>query len=225
MTKAGPGAVPVVLSAPSGAGKTTIARALVGEEEAFVFSISVTTRPRRPGETDGVDYYFLGEREFLRLVEEGELAEWAKVHGNYYGTPIHTLKEAGQHGRHAVLDIDVQGARQIRQAVPDALLLFILPPSMDVLLSRLMGRGSEEDDVIGTRLRTALRELEAAEEFDFFVLNQDLRQAVEEVKDLVLAAPKSPEETSGSLEMVRSLRADLQAFLEESPRFQEPSEA
>lgn len=217
-------AVPLVLSAPSGAGKTTIARRLVEQEEAFVFSISVTTRPRRPTETDGYDYFFVDEPEFLRLVEEGELAEWAKVHGNYYGTPLHNLREAGKRGRHAVLDIDVQGARQIRQAVPEALLLFILPPSLEVLLTRLIGRGTEADQVIATRLRTALRELEAAEEFDHFVLNEDLQTAVREVRELARGTNRPLKETSGSLEMAKGLREELEAFLRDSRRFQEPSD-
>jgi guanylate kinase len=217
-------AAPVVLSAPSGAGKTTIARALVDQEEDFVFSVSVTTRPRRRTETNGVDYLFGDEREFLRLVDQGELAEWARVHGNYYGTPLQNLREAGLQGRHAVLDIDVQGARQIRQAVPEALLLFILPPSMEVLLGRLISRGTEEDRVIGTRLRTALRELESAEEFDAFVVNRDLRQSVERVKAIVAANQRSSEGRSQALELVRTLRADLESFLRESHRFQDTSE-
>ncbi|MGW8267503.1 MAG: guanylate kinase, partial [Longimicrobiales bacterium] len=146
---------PVVLSAPSGTGKTTIARALVEREEDFAFSVSATTRAQRGKETDGLDYWFLTREDFLRRIDAGEFAEWAEVHGELYGTPFSSLESASEGGRHVLLDIDVQGARQIREAVPRALLLFILPPSVDILLSRLRGRGTEGEAAIRRRLGTA----------------------------------------------------------------------
>jgi guanylate kinase len=209
------GSPPVVLSAPSGAGKTTIGRALVARERDFAFSISATTRARRGAETHGVDYWFLTRGEFLRMVEEGEFAEWAEVHGELYGTPFSSLVTAGKGGRHVILDIDVQGARQIREAVPQALLLFILPPSVDTLLSRLKGRGTEGEAAIRRRLRTAQEELEAAEVFDFFVVNDDLERAISEVRTLARTRGPPPEGSSGALEDLRKLRDEVEALLDQ----------
>ena len=204
---------PVVLAAPSGAGKTTIARALVGKEEDFAFSVSATTRPPREGEVDGVDYWFLTPEVFREMVEGGEFAEWAEVHGKLYGTPRKSLLEAAEGGRHVILDIDVQGARQIREAVPEALLLFILPPSVRVLHQRLSGRGTEEEDSLRLRLNTALQELEAAETFDFYIINDDLDRAVQEVRELARRGAPPPGGTSGSLADARELRRGIVSLL------------
>lgn len=203
----------MVLSAPSGAGKTTIARALVEREEDFAFSVSATTRSPRKKEVHGVDYWFISEAEFLELVEAGELAEWAKVHGDFYGTPIKSLIDAGQGGRHVVLDIDVQGAMQIREAVPEALLLFILPPSVELLFRRLSGRGTEREETLRRRLNTALQELGAAEAFDFFIINEDLDEAVGEVRGLARKGEAPPEGASGTLDDARSLLAGIESLL------------
>lgn len=205
---------PVVLSAPSGAGKTTIARALVAREEDFAFSVSATTRPPRNYEVHGHDYWFLSKAEFEEMVARGEFAEWAQVHGDLYGTPTKSLADAGQGGNHVVLDIDVQGAMQIRETVPDALLLFILPPSVDVLFQRLTGRGTEEEETLRRRLTTALTELEAAEAFDFFVVNEDLDEAVREVRTLARTGARPHEGTSGSLSDARELREGVRALLD-----------
>jgi guanylate kinase len=206
-------APPVVLSAPSGGGKTTIARSLVSREEDFAFSVSATTRSRRGGEVHGVDYWFLSREEFVRRVERGEFAEWAEVHGDLYGTPLSSLAAAGRGGRHVILDIDVQGARQIREAVPQALLLFILPPSVDILLSRLKARGTEEGPAIRRRLSTARDELEAAEAFDFFVVNDDLERAIGEVRTIARTRRAPPGGSSGALEDVTALRDEVTALL------------
>lgn len=175
---------PVVLAAPSGAGKTTIARRLVGDDPRFVFSTSVTTRAPRPGEAHGVDYVFTDEADFVRLVESGELAEWARVHGRMYGTPVKNLEQAAARGEYPLLDIDVQGARQIRERVPEALLIFVLPPSLERWIDRLRGRGTEGTGELALRLRTAVDELEAVSEFDVVVLNDDLDETVAEVRRL-----------------------------------------
>jgi len=204
---------PIVLSAPSGAGKTTIARALVEREEDFAFCVSATTRPSRGGEVHGEDYWFVSEEEFLRLVEDGEFAEWAKVHGDFYGTPKKSLTKAGEGGCHAVLDIDVQGAMQIREAVPEALLLFILPPSVESLFRRLTDRGTEKGETLRRRLNTAIKELEAAKTFDFFVINEDLDEAVDEVCGLARRGEAPPEGTSGTLDDARSLLAGIETLL------------
>jgi guanylate kinase len=182
-------------------------------EEDFTFSVSATTRPPRQGEQDGVDYWFVTEEEFLRRVEEGELAEWARVHGDLYGTPRSSLEAAARAGLHAVLEIDVQGAMQIREAVPEALLLFILPPSVDVLFARLTGRGTEEESAVRRRLNTALGELEAAEAFDFFVINDDLERAVEEVRVLARTGRPPAGRSSGTLQDALGLRGDIETLL------------
>jgi guanylate kinase len=141
----------VVLAAPSGTGNTTLAHRLVRGSDRYAFSVSATTRSPRGSEQDGIDYHFLDREAFLSMVERDELAEWAEVHGRLYGTPKAELDEASRRGTHVVLDIDVQGARQVKEAVPDTKLVFVLPPSLEVLLERLRGRGTEEAADIGRR--------------------------------------------------------------------------
>lgn len=195
---------PVVLAAPSGTGKTTIARKLVEGERDFVFSVSATTRRPRAGERDGTDYFFLDPAAFQEMIADGELVEWAEVHGRLYGTPRASLEGPAVRGRHVVLDIDVQGALQVRERVPDALLVFVLPPSVEALLERLSGRGTEGREEVARRLRTALAELEAARTFDNVVVNDRLDAAVHRIRDAArgqgtLTAPAEMDETIARL--------------------------
>lgn len=206
-------AAPLVLAAPSGAGKTTIARRLVDQDERFVFSISATTRPARPGETDGTDYHFLDNTAFEAMIEAGELAEWAKVHDRYYGTPLAGIEAAAADGRHVVLDIDVQGAEQIRSAMPEAVLVFVLPPSVDQLMKRLTGRGTEAPEEVARRLRSALDELQAAPDFDHLVVNDDLDRCVDEVRSFMLEAG-SGKAGAVPLENLEVFRAGIAGILE-----------
>lgn len=178
-------AAPIVLSAPSGTGKTTLAHRLIEESDDCVFSVSITTRTPRNSEQHGLDYLFLDEHSFDKMIESGELAEWACVHGDRYGTPKKALNDSADLGHHVVLDIDVQGALQIRDAIPDAKLIFVLPPSVDVLLERLKIRGTEESDILGLRLRSALEELEVARDFDYIIINEHLSDCVQEIKDII----------------------------------------
>jgi guanylate kinase len=195
-----------VLAAPSGTGKTTLARSLVGSSSDFVFSVSATTRTRRHGERDGVDYHFVDRAAFQAMAGAGELVEWAEVHGEAYGTPRRELEAAEARGVHVVLDIDVQGARQVRRAVPEALLIFVLPPSVDVLMARLSGRATEDGRQVARRLRTALDELCAVPEFDHVVINDDVERCLEEIRGIVRAESlrtARARELDGTLEEMR----------------------
>ena len=186
----------MVLAATSGTGKTTIARRLVGSSPQYVFSVSATTRPPRDRERDGIDYHFMSEPEFMRRAEAGDFAEWARVHDRLYGTPRAELEAAAARGEHVVLDIDVQGARQIRDSVPDACLIFVLPPSVGIMMARLEGRGTEEPAEVARRLRSARDELEAVSDFDYVVVNDDLDTCLAEIRAIVEdgVAPEPPEQ-------------------------------
>ena len=207
---------PVVLAAPSGTGKTTLARALVERRTDLVFSVSVTTRPPRPAERSGRDYRFVTDEEFDRLVAAGELIEWAEVHGWRYGTPRREIEAALARGSPVLLDIDVQGARQIRAVFPDAVLIFVLPPSGEELGRRLAGRASERDAERRRRLETARRELTAAQEFDYVVVNDDFEAAVASL-DAVLTAERLRVGRAEDLpEVVARLDRELARLLERS---------
>ena len=207
-------AAPVVLVAPSGAGKTTLAHRLVAASDRFVFSISATTRAPRGGEQDGVDYYFVSDDNFEAMIDAGELAEWATVHGRLYGTPRAALEAAALRGEHVVLDIDVQGARQIRDSVPDARLIFVLPPSVAVLMKRLTGRGTEGAGEVERRLRSALDELQAASEFEHRVVNDDLDRCLEQIEEIVTGEQTEALNTV-PLENIEVLRAGIARVLAE----------
>lgn len=204
---------PLVLSAPSGAGKTTIAHRLRRRRADVVFSVSATTRPPREGERDGVDYHFVGEDEFRRMIAAGELIEWAQVHGSLYGTPLAGVREAKARGRFLLLDIDVQGARQIRAAVPEAVLVFVLPPSGEALVERLVGRGSEDDARVQRRLRNALQEVAAAPEFDHVVVNDDLAAAVEDVNAVLEGRVPDLRKHPPLEVLVAGIRAEIERHL------------
>lgn len=176
---------PLVLSAPSGAGKTTIATRLRARRTDVAFSVSATTRAPREGERDGEHYHFVSADEFRRMIAADELIEWAEVHGNFYGTPVREVERARGRGEFLLLDIDVQGAAQIRHKVPDARLVFILPPSGEVLAQRLAGRGSEPAEVVRRRLSNARDEIREAPHFDFVVVNDDLEAAVRDVEAIL----------------------------------------
>lgn len=180
-------AFPLVIAAPSGTGKTSLARALVERHEDVVFSISATTRAPREYERPGVDYIFVDEARFRSMAEAGELAEWAEVHGRHYGTPREGVAQALARGRVVVLDIDVQGARQVRGVFPEAVLVFILPPSAAELARRLSNRGSEDDVERRRRLGNARAELQGADEFDYVVVNDDFDTALGALDAIVAA--------------------------------------
>ncbi|NHN85701.1 guanylate kinase [Acetobacter musti] len=178
-----------VISAPSGAGKSTIANALRAAEPRLKHSVSITTRQPRPGETDGVHYHFRTMDQFQRMAERGELLEWATVFGRGYGTPRAPVEEALAAGQDMVFDIDWQGHRQIRAALPDDVVsLFVLPPSLPELERRLKGRDSDAADEIARRMDAALAEISHWQEFDHVIVNADLDRAIFEARAILTAA-------------------------------------
>lgn len=176
-----------VLSAPSGAGKTSIFRELLGGDAALCESVSYTTRTMRAGEQDGVDYHFVSRETFDRMVGEGAFAEWAEVHGNCYGTARATLQQASEAGQDVLLDIDVQGAEQLRGSGLDGVFIFVLPPGMAELRQRLTGRNTDSAEVIERRMANAVREIREAVKADYIVINDRLAEAVATVRAIIQA--------------------------------------
>jgi guanylate kinase len=175
-----------VISGPSGVGKGTIVRALASAHPQVWISVSATTRPPRPGERDGLDYHFVTDAEFDHLIATDGLLEWAQVHGAArYGTPLAPVLAAVEEGRRVILEIELQGSRQVRSRLPGARYVFIAPPDTETLLARLHGRGTETDAQVRRRLQTAETELAAAGEFDHVVVNDELGSAVAELVELL----------------------------------------
>ncbi len=186
-----------VLCAPSGTGKSTLVKRLIAEFPNLRFSISHTTRAPRAGEEHGRDYFFTQKDEFMRLVGEGYFAEWAEVHGNCYGTPLAFTRELAAKGNDVLFDIDVQGARQLKESLPEACFIMLLPPSFKALEARLRGRGTDGEETIKKRLRNARGEVEAANMFDYWIVNDDLDAACDALRAVYLARKHRPEADSG----------------------------
>lgn len=177
----------IVVSGPSGVGKGTINRALLSLLPDISFSISVTTRLPRSGETDGVNYYFVGVEKFQEMIAAGELLEWAKVYGNYYGTPRRAVEEILEQGKDVTLEIDTQGALQVKDKYADAVLIFIAPPSLAELERRLLRRGTDSPDEILKRLHSAAAEMSLIHRYDYVVVNDEVEQAVSKVCSIITA--------------------------------------
>jgi guanylate kinase len=203
---------PLVLSAPSGGGKTTIAYSLVAAREDVGYSVSATTRPPRPQERDGVDYHFLSREEFERRVRAGEFLEWAEYSGQCYGTLKAEVAKVLASGRHVVLDIEILGARAVRECYPDAVLVFVVPPSADELMQRLGGTKGSRAASLGTRLRTAVTELSAALDYDYVVVNADRTEAVSEVAAILDAENRRPRRNPDLAEDLARLGRDIGAL-------------
>jgi guanylate kinase len=180
-------AFPLVISGPSGAGKTSVVSWLLQGDPATVLSVSCTTRPRRGHEVEGVDYFFVDERDFLGRRDRGEFLEWALVHGHLYGTPASFLERRTREGKIVLLDIDVQGAMQVREKSADAVLVFLMPPSIEVLEERLRGRHTDSEETIERRLKAARREMKTASAYDYLIVNHDLAATREAVRAIVEA--------------------------------------
>ena len=177
--------VPIILSSPSGGGKTTIAHQLLANRKDVGYSVSCTTRPPRPGEKDAQDYYFLTEEKFRQRNASREFAESATVHGHLYGTLRAEVERVLGSGRNVIMDIDVQGTRQFAQAFPESILIFILPPSAAALIERLEARGTEDIEALIRRFRSAKDELKAIDLYQYVIVNDDLNTAVAAVSDII----------------------------------------
>ena len=209
MTRKNKGILTVV-SGFSGAGKGTIMKELLAKyEQSYALSISATTRAPRPGEKDGVEYFFKSREEFEKMIAAGELIEYAQYVGNYYGTPKAYVGKQLEAGRDVILEIEIQGALKVREQFPDALLLFVTPPSADELKKRLIGRGTESMEVIENRLARALEEAEGLEEYDYLVVNDVLEECVEEVHEIIR---NEHYRVSRNADNIREMREELKGF-------------
>lgn len=178
----------IVLSGPSGVGKGTVRKEIFSHPDtSFDYSISMTTRVPREGEVDGVDYFFKTQEEFKTLIEQGKLLEYAEFVGNYYGTPVDYVRETLEKGKDVFLEIEVQGARQVREKFPDGLFIFLVPPSLSELKNRIVTRGTETEDIINNRMTVAKEEIEMMHLYDYVVENDQIDHACERIKAIVIA--------------------------------------
>ncbi|WP_048943842.1 guanylate kinase [Enterococcus faecalis] len=176
----------IVLSGPSGVGKGTVRKAIFdSEENDFQYSISMTTRKQREGEVDGVDYYFRSREEFEAMIEAGEMLEYAEYVGNYYGTPLTYVNQTLDEGKDVFLEIEVQGAKQVKDKMPDGVFIFLTPPDLAELKSRIIGRGTDEMSVIEERMAVAREEIEMMALYDYAVVNDEVPLAVQRIKDII----------------------------------------
>jgi len=208
-----------IVSSPSGGGKTTLIREVIGRlEQCGIrghFSVSHTTRTPRPAETDGTDYHFVDRETFENMAQRGQFLEWAEYNGNLYGTARHEVESRLAGGDDVFLDIEVQGANQVKTLIPDVVKVFVYPPSYDVLKQRLTARRQDAPEAIRQRLRWAMRELGVAGEFDYAIINDRLEQAVDELLGICIAEHQRPKRMKPRLD---AIRASYQRALEEEPR-------
>ena len=196
----------IVLSSPSGAGKTTISRMLMESDREVTMSVSATTRPKRPGETDNVDYHFVDDAEFQRMIAAGDFVEWAPVFGHRYGTPKNPVKAALRGGRDILFDIDWQGTQQLQAAMgEDLVTIFILPPSMPELERRLRARGTDAEDVIQDRMARAASEISHWPEYEYVLVNHDMDECLDQVRSIVAAERLKRQRQIGLVPFVRDL--------------------
>lgn len=204
----------LVLTSPSGAGKSTLSRNLLQREDNIVLSVSVTTRKRRPSEIDGVHYHFIDVRRFDRMREDGELLEWAEVHGNFYGTPRETVEAALERGQDVLFDIDVQGVHQLAERVrADMVTVFLLPPSVGEQIARLKQRAADDDQAILKRLTTAKDEIAHWRDFDYVLVNDDLDRAFAGLEAILAAERLKSTRRPRIGDLVVDLDRDLAAVL------------
>lgn len=201
----------IVISGFSGAGKGTLVRALLQKYQEYALSVSMTTRAPRPGERDGIEYFFTDKEHFEETIRQDGLVEYAAYCGNYYGTPKAYVEEQLAAGKNVILEIEIQGALKIKEKFPESLLIFLTPPSAGELKKRLEGRGTETQEVIEKRLARAVEESEGVEAYDYIVVNDDLEECVEEVHRLVDAARRVPVRCQN---FINEIREELKEFKE-----------
>jgi guanylate kinase len=191
-----------IISAPSGSGKTTLIDLLLKQNPSLMFSISHTTRPPRTGERDGIEYFFVSEQRFEQMIRDDRFVEWAEVHGHYYGTSREMLFQAEKDHRDVILDIDVQGAAQVRQKMPQAISIFILPPSYEALKTRLLSRQKDSKEVMFKRLDNARKEIRRYSEFDYIIINDDLQSALSSLSSIITSSNSLREKQIDRIEAI-----------------------
>lgn len=199
----------LVVSGFSGAGKGTLMKKLVESYDNYALSISMTTRKPRAGEEDGKAYFFVEESTFLKKIEEDKVIEYAQYCGNYYGTPKEYVEEMLANGKDVILEIEIQGALKVKEKYPDALLLFVMPPSATELKNRLVGRGTETEEVINQRMARAVEEAEGIECYDYIIVNDVLENCVKEIHSIVSTAHNTPENNQ---EFIKNIREELKGL-------------
>lgn len=199
-----------VLSSPSGAGKTSLAKAVMAQDKEISMSISMTTRKPRPGEVDGKDYHFVSHEDFKNAIEQGTLYEWAEVFGNHYGTPKAPVEKELTEGRDVLFDIDWQGTQQLREkAGEDVVRVFILPPSVKALEQRLRTRGTDEEDVVRDRMKQAINQISHWAEYDYVIINENLEESLGELLHILAAERLKRERRTGLSAMVREMIKEM----------------
>ncbi|MCR5777836.1 MAG: guanylate kinase [Lachnospiraceae bacterium] len=193
----------VVVSGFAGAGKGTLMKNLVGKYDGYALSVSATSRKPRPGEENGVSYFFKTREEFEAMISADELVEHAEYVGNYYGTPKKFVDEQLDKGNDVILEIEIQGAMQIKKKFPEALLMFVMPPSAEILKARLVGRGTETAEVIDKRMKRAVEESEGIENYDFIVINDDIDECTEKMHNMIQSSKYTPDRQKAFIAMVR----------------------
>ncbi|MGX7076094.1 guanylate kinase [Globicatella sanguinis] len=200
----------IILSGPSGVGKGTVRAAIFKDNKFnYVYSVSATTRPSRPGEVDGVDYYFVSKEQFKQYIKEDALLEYAEYVGNYYGTPIQKIEENLAAGNDVFLEIEVQGALKVRERMPEGIFIFLAPPSLDELKSRITGRGTDREDVILERMQMAKEEIDMMQHYDYVVVNDTVEHAVDKVNAIIQSEHLKVER------IVDRIRADIKNYFQQ----------
>ncbi|WP_018247272.1 guanylate kinase [Orenia marismortui] len=177
----------IILSGPSAVGKGTVLRALLKDYDDICYSVSATTRQPRQGELDGKDYFFMSLNKFKKLIKEDEFIEWAEVHNNYYGTPKSYVEETLATGKDVILEIDIQGAKQVKESFDEGIFVFLAPPSLEELKSRINKRGTETQEAINTRMKNATKEIEEINKYDYLIINDKVASAVDKLKSIIIA--------------------------------------
>ncbi|MBQ5446104.1 MAG: guanylate kinase [Lachnospiraceae bacterium] len=200
-----------ILSGFSGVGKGTIVKEIMAKYDNYALSVSATTRSPRPGEEDGTSYFFKSKEEFEEMINDNKLLEYANYVGNYYGTPREYVENKLNEGKDVILEIEIQGARQVKKLMPEAISVFVMPPDAKTLKDRLIGRGTESLEVINKRLSRAVTESEGIEEYDFILVNDDLSESVERLNSIIMS---SHNHSYRNKEFIDSIREDVSVFSE-----------